>query len=172
MEVWVPPINRVKDNQFIKMNLFDEEYWYLYGNETDPEVRNQLLYTYDNPKKENERRMLLHTDEGLEEESKEIVRQSDNEHDQRNLQNFDTLNVDVRELNSTYYDPYYNEKWKNNQNNEFYTRAMDMAIMIVAKPDPTRTRTTVLTVDHFREIQRFEEWLDKLEYPFEVPGIP
>ena len=74
MEVWVPPINRVKEHQFIKMNLFDEEYWYLYGNETDPEVRNQLLYTYDNPKKENERRMLLHTDEGLEEESKEIVR--------------------------------------------------------------------------------------------------
>ena len=49
---------------------------------------------------------------------------------------------------------------------------MDMNILVEAKPDPKRPRRTVLTIDHFREIQRFEEWLDKLEYPFEVPGIP
>ena len=35
-----------------------------------------------------------------------------------------------------------------------------------------RPRRTLLTVDHFREIERFNEWLDNLEYPFEVPGIP
>ena len=58
MEVWVPPINRVKTNQLVKINLFDEEFWYLYGNETDPKVRRELLYTYDNPEKKNERRML------------------------------------------------------------------------------------------------------------------
>ena len=100
MEVWVPPLNRVKEHQFIKMNLFDEEYWYLYGNETDPEVRNNLLYTYDNPEKENERRMLrpdyerplLHTNNGSEETSERRMLQPDNVYEGRNLQNFDTLN--------------------------------------------------------------------------------
>ena len=35
-----------------------------------------------------------------------------------------------------------------------------------------RSRRTLLTIDHFREIRRFNEWLDKLAYPGEVPGIP
>ena len=156
MEVWVPPVNRVKDHQFIKMNLFDEEYWYLYGNETDPEIRNKLLYTYDNPEKENERRML-HTDSRLEEKNETVMIQPEIGHDQRNLQNFDTLNDESRRTRnkqntSAYYDPKYNEKWKNDANKKIYTRAMDMAIMIEAKPDPTRPLRTVLTVDHFREI--------------------
>ena len=38
--------------------------------------------------------------------------------------------------------------------------------------DPERPRRTLLTVDHFREIERFNEWLDNLEYPFAMPGIP
>ena len=49
---------------------------------------------------------------------------------------------------------------------------MNMMIIVEAKQDPNRPRQTVLTVDHFREIQRFEEWLDDLQYPYEMPGIP
>ena len=49
---------------------------------------------------------------------------------------------------------------------------MNVNILVEAKQDPSRPRRTLLTVDHFREIQRFEEWLDDLEFPFEVPGIP
>ena len=40
-----------------------------------------------------------------------------------------------------------------------------------AKVDPKRPRRSILTVDHFKEIVRFEEWLYKLEYP-DVPGLP
>ena len=58
MEVWVPKVNRVKAHQRIKLNLFDKEFWYVYGNETDPAVRDGLLYTFDNPKVENKRRIL------------------------------------------------------------------------------------------------------------------
>ena len=48
---------------------------------------------------------------------------------------------------------------------------MNMNLIVEAKQDPERPRRTLLTVDHFREIERFNEWLDNLEYPFEVPGI-
>ena len=48
---------------------------------------------------------------------------------------------------------------------------MLMYLIIEAKQDPKRSRRTILTYDHFREIQRFNEWLDRLEYPI-VPGIP
>ena len=48
---------------------------------------------------------------------------------------------------------------------------MMMYLIIEAKQDPERSRRTILTYDHFREIQRFNEWLDALEYPI-VPGIP
>ena len=40
-----------------------------------------------------------------------------------------------------------------------------------AKLDQTRPRRTILTVDHFKEIRWFEEWLYRLEYSI-VPGIP
>ena len=93
MEVWVPPINRVKENQFIKMNLWDEEYWYLYGNETDPKVREQLLYTYDNPLKENDDRRMLQTDNGLKGKSEIRNLEPDKGYGRRKLQNFDTLNI-------------------------------------------------------------------------------
>ena len=61
-----------------------------------------MLYTYDNPEKENERRMLLHdyertlihTDNELEEKSERRMLQPDNGYERRNLQNFDTLNKD------------------------------------------------------------------------------
>ena len=60
--------------------------------------------------------------------------------------------VRAKQNTSAYYDPKYKEKWKNKEDDEVYSRAMDMAIMIEAKPDPTRPLRTVLTVDHFREI--------------------
>ena len=44
-------------------------------------------------------------------------------------------------------------------------------LIIEAKDDPARTRKTLLTVDHFKEIERFHQWLDRLEYSI-VPGIP
>ena len=51
------------------------------------------------------------------------------------------------------------------------SRGMPMFLIIEAKQDPERPRRTLLTKDHFREIQRFDEWLNKVEYPI-VPGIP
>ena len=51
------------------------------------------------------------------------------------------------------------------------SRGMPMYLIIEAKQDPSRPRRTLLTKDHFREIQRFDEWLNRVEYP-NVPGIP
>ena len=109
-----------------------------------------MLYTYDNPEEENER-ILLHTDNGSEEKSERKILQPDNVYEGRNLQNFDTLSKDAWNT-SAFYDPKYNEVWKNDQDEEIYTRAMDMLILIEAKPDATRSRRTLLTIDHFKEI--------------------
>ena len=84
MEVWVPPINRVKTNQLVKVNLFDEEFWYQYGNETDPKVREKLLYTYDNPERKKERRMLQF-DHGLETKNQRRMLQPETGQNPRNL---------------------------------------------------------------------------------------
>ena len=46
-----------------------------------------------------------------------------------------------------------------------------MDVIVVAKVDPKKPSGTILTVEHFKEIVRFEEWLYRLEYPI-VPGIP
>ena len=46
-----------------------------------------------------------------------------------------------------------------------------MDLILEAKVDPERPSRTILTVDHFKEIMRFEEWLYRVEYP-DVPGIP
>ena len=46
-----------------------------------------------------------------------------------------------------------------------------MDVIVVAKADPKKPSGTILTVEHFKEIVRFEEWLYRLEYPI-VPGIP
>ena len=62
-----------------------------------------MLYTYDNPEEENDRRMLqpkyerilLHTDNGSEEISERKILQPDNVYEGRNLQNFDTLSKDA-----------------------------------------------------------------------------
>ena len=44
-------------------------------------------------------------------------------------------------------------------------------MLMVAKEDPKKPLGTIITIDHFKEIRRFEEWLYRLEYPI-VPGIP
>ena len=46
-----------------------------------------------------------------------------------------------------------------------------MDMILEAKVDSKRPSRTILTVDHFKEIRRFEEWLYRVEYP-NVPGIP
>ena len=46
-----------------------------------------------------------------------------------------------------------------------------MDIIIEAKIDLERPRGSMLTLDHFKEIARFEQWLMELEY-HNVPGIP
>ena len=46
-----------------------------------------------------------------------------------------------------------------------------MDLIFEAKVDFTRPSRTILTVDHFKEIMRFEEWLYRVEYQ-NVPGIP
>ena len=45
-------------------------------------------------------------------------------------------------------------------------------MIIEAKIDPERPFRTILTRDHFREILRFEEWLNRVEYSGFIPGIP
>ena len=93
--------------------------------------------------------------------------ESDIEEELRHLESFDSIK------NDNYYDPKYRERWK--EKDDFkanYARSMALHLIIEAKQDPKRPRRTLLTVDHFREIQRFSEWLDDLEYPFEMPGIP
>ena len=93
--------------------------------------------------------------------------ESDIEEDLRHLESFDSIK------NDNYFDPKYKERWKDKEEmKKTYTRNMDLNLIIEAKQDPERPRRTLLTVDHFREIQRFNEWLDDLEYPFEMPGIP
>ena len=44
--------------------------------------------------------------------------------------------------------------------------------MVEAKKDSSKPFTSLLTVDHFKEIERFERWLAKLEYSGDIPGIP
>ena len=39
------------------------------------------------------------------------------------------------------------------------------------KGDSDGYHNSILTIDHFKEIVRFEEWLGTLEYPI-VPGVP
>ena len=92
--------------------------------------------------------------------------QSDTEEDFRNLQSSDSSKSD------NYYNPKYKERWKDKDRKKTYAKYMNMNLIIEAKQDPERPRRTILTVDHFREIQRFSEWLDDLEYPHEMPGIP
>ena len=93
--------------------------------------------------------------------------ESDIEEDLRHLESFDSIE------NDNYFDPKYRERWKDKEElKKTYARSMNLNLIIEAKQDPERPRRTLLTVDHFREIQRFNEWLDDLEYPFEMPGIP
>ena len=46
-----------------------------------------------------------------------------------------------------------------------------MDVIIEAKISLERPRGSMLTLDHFKEIARFEQWLMELEY-HNVPGIP
>ena len=54
----MPVQNQIKTNQLVKYNLFDNKFWDLYQAETDESKKRQLLYTYDDPSIEKERRLL------------------------------------------------------------------------------------------------------------------
>ena len=110
-----------------------------------------MLYTFDNPNIEKERRLLSDFgDEGLS--------------DRLEQEGFEN------------YGPFYTNS--DNERRDLghhapLTRGMPLYLIVEAKQDPSRPVRTVLTYDHFREIQRFNEWLDKLEYSeIPSPGIP
>ena len=51
------------------------------------------------------------------------------------------------------------------------SRGFGINVIIEAKVDLERPKGSMLTLEHFKEIQRFEQWLMNLEYS-DVPGIP
>ena len=46
-----------------------------------------------------------------------------------------------------------------------------MDLLMEVKSSSDGSNNSLLTVEHFKEIVRFQEWLESLEYPI-VPGIP
>ena len=44
MQVWAPKVNTVSEHEKVIKNLGNREYWNLYFAESDPSVREQLLY--------------------------------------------------------------------------------------------------------------------------------
>ena len=50
-------------------------------------------------------------------------------------------------------------------------RRYDIDLIFEAKINPNKPFRTMLTIEHFKEMMKFEEWLMRLEYPI-VPGRP